>query len=186
MSHSVYSIQIHALYVEGFILFRNKIMCTFSSMARREIRRHVINVCVADGFVSDFDPWDESVKALADMIEKNKVLDKVAKNTQNGLVNNLTGFDPWDESSKALADLIEKEGAMSSFPGMPPRSNPAPPPGLANHMPPPAAHHPLLATKNLPPGLTPNHIGAFNTSMPPPPSGMNSNSSQCQNSFPSR
>ena len=124
-------------------------------------------------------------------MEREGVLEKIAKNTKNGFVNHFTGFDPWDESSKALADLIEKEGAMTSYPpppGIPglQRSNPNPPPGLVNHLPPPqhpppvpqaAVHHPGLpvapaaATKNLPPGLTPNHIhgAAFNTSLPPPP-----------------
>ena len=130
-------------------------------------------------YVSGFDPWDESVKALADMMEKEGVLEKIAnKNTKNGFVNNLTGFDPWDESSKALADLIEKEGTMPSFPAFN-RANPNPPPGLHNHMQPPptaAAQHPSLATpvaaaKNVPPGLTTNHIGAYNSNVPPPPSG---------------
>ena len=124
-------------------------------------------------------------------MEREGVLEKIAKNTKNGFVNHFTGFDPWDESSKALADLIEKEGAMTSYPppaGIPglQRSNPNPPPGLVNHLPPPqhppprpqaAVHHPGLrvapaaAAKNLPPGLTPNHIhgAAFNTSLPPPP-----------------
>ena len=77
-------------------------------------------------YVSGFDPWDESVKALADLMEREGVLEKVAKNTKNGFVNNLTGFDPWDESSKALADLIEKEGTMTSYPpGFPVRRSEA-------------------------------------------------------------
>jgi len=50
------------------------------------------------------------------------------------------GFDPWTESSKALADLVEKEGNLQQH---------------NNHM---------SQIKNLPPGFTSNHIGAFHPS----------------------
>ena len=55
----------------------------------------------------------------------------------------ISGFDPWDESSKALADLIEKETNINSYlnnvHGLPEQSRP----------------------KNLPPGFSSNHIGAY-------------------------
>lgn len=89
-----------------------------------------------------------------------------------------TGFDPWNESQKALADLIEKEQGGVSGMGLtqPPlhhhlhnssASSATHAPGLH------AAANPLLAQqqhnnmllenrlKNLPPGFTPNHLGAF-------------------------
>lgn len=73
------------------------------------------------------------------------------------------GFDPWDESSKALADLIEKE----SYPGHGFHSNPfgsehrlgGGSGGLLNDQ----------RMKSLPPGFTPNHIGAYTNQQLPRP-----------------
>ncbi len=112
--------------------------------------------------VTGFDPWDESSKALADLIEKETV----------------------------GGSAVTSSAFMGGFPTARGGNPPPPPPGLHNHIqqqqqsglqppqgpPPPSLqqqqqqqqHHNALA-KNLPPGITPNHLGAFNTSMPPPP-----------------
>ncbi|KAI0212990.1 CCR4-NOT transcription complex subunit 4 [Lamellibrachia satsuma] len=85
------------------------------------------------------------------------------------------GFDPWDESTKALADLIEKEGIQNNYR---PGGAPYPPAALLNHhylqhmnqlQHPPhmmsGAPTPVdtagMAPKNLPPGFSANHFGAF-------------------------
>ncbi|KAK2183071.1 hypothetical protein NP493_324g01007 [Ridgeia piscesae] len=85
------------------------------------------------------------------------------------------GFDPWDESTKALADLIEKEGTQNNYR---PGGAPYPPAALLNHhylqhmnhlQHPPhmlsGAPTPVdtagMAPKNLPPGFSANHFGAF-------------------------
>ena len=87
----------------------------------------------------------------------------------------MTGFDPWDESTKALADLIEKEGTENNYR---PGGAPYPPAALLNHhylqhmnhlQHPPhmlsGAPTPVdtagMAPKNLPPGFSANHFGAF-------------------------
>lgn len=58
------------------------------------------------------------------------------------------GFDPWTESSKALADLVEKEGNLQQRQQQQQYNN----------------HTSSQQIKNLPPGFTPNHIGAFHPS----------------------
>ena len=110
------------------------------------------NTAKSNGFVTHnltgFDPWNESSKALADLIEK-----------EGATAAAMTSYPPGIPPHPVV-----------------PRTTGNPPPGLANHMPPPPP--PAVAQpKNLPPGLTPNHhmgaaanhMGGFNTSMPPPP-----------------
>ncbi len=94
------------------------------------------------------------------------------RNTFSGI----SGFDPWNESTKALAEIIEKEGhssrvnslsaglpvgskdsgvmqGLSDLPGKPRSTDP----GLQ----PPHTLPGVDKMKPLPPGFTPNHVGAF-------------------------
>ena len=74
----------------------------------------------------------------------------------------ISGFDPWNESAKALADLMEKEGECAQQTQQPMHTNHM---GfMAN-----GHTHQFADTRprNLPPGFSPNHIGAYNGNMPP-------------------